>query len=537
MSTTTSTTSGWSRRYLDYFLGFSVSRAKLVAFRVCFFTLVGLDGILQLPHAPRYGAGDFNVGHFAWLQEVLPQPERAVMVVIFLLQAYLGLRIAMGAAARSAVWLLTALYGYAYFVSQLDSYQHHYLVFLLLLLCCFVPWHRQSDNSSGQKFGHGSTPKMTAPKKPADDGRIYSWAVRLVIMQMGIVYLFAAVTKCESLWLDGTVLAEQLQSGVTLDMAEWLGMGSAAWAVLLAEGFLAVALIAGRLWLPAVAVGVGLHAGIEFGAEFKIGIFSYYMFALYLLLVPDSWFDSWFRRLQRNKTVNRAVSRLQALRPTIARAGTSTSLLSLVALVALGGGWLLLDTIPVAEIRVFAAIVSALAVCTALAALNPRAQLSSGHRRVQVIAIMTAHLLACAAIPLLPETRERVGDYYKYWGGSARRLGNWDEAGAAYARLAELRPDWAPAHYYLGRIAHKDQRVDQALTHYERAQKANGDDYRSFLQAALIHHQAQRGQEALTAARGAANALASMRATSSVQRARQQVRQLINHWSGRVQPR
>ena len=202
-------------RYLDYFFEFSTTRAKLALFRVVFFSLIALDGIRRLPRAARYGASDFNVGQLAWLEAILPAPERSAILLIFVLQAYLGLRIAMGVAMRSSLWLLTALYGYAYFVSQLDSFQHHYLIFLLLLLACFVPWYRDPDDSA----------------------RTRSWAVRLILVQIGIVYAYAALAKCESVWLDGTVLGQQLPTGWTRDMAEWLGMGSAATAVMLTEAF------------------------------------------------------------------------------------------------------------------------------------------------------------------------------------------------------------------------------------------------------------------------------------------------------------
>ena len=509
-------------RYLGYFLDFSVLRDKLRAFRVCFFTLVGLDGILQLPHAPRYGAGDFNVGHIAWLQDLLPEPGRALMVVIFLLQAYLGLRIAMGAAVRTSVWLLTGLYGYAYFVSQLDSYQHHYLVFLILLLCCFVPWRAATGDAP-------SAQKTTGTAGRPDHARVTSWALRLILVQVGIVYLWAAITKCESLWLDGTLLTRQLQPGTARDMAEWLGMGSAATAVMLAEFFLAFALISGRLWRFALVVGVSLHAGIEFGAELRIGIFSYYMFGLYLLLVPDRWAAPIGAQLARM---------LAPLRSGFARLAQSRTVLLTGTAAGLSAGLLLGMSLPLAEGLWFAGICTGFTLivwgCELIAFRSTRGSThAAGTRRQRALALIVAHAIACAAIPLLPETHERIADYYKYWAGSARRLGDWEQAGAGYAQLVKLRPDWAPAHYYLGRIAHRDKRTDDALSHYQRAQRANDRDYRSFLQAALLHHNAGRGPQALAAAQHAASLLQTMRRSTSTQRAQQQARQLIDQWSGR----
>ena len=77
--------------------------------------------------------------------------------------------------------LATAIYGWLYFASQLDSYQHHYLVWLMLLLACFVPWQRP----------HGA--------KPAT--HIRTWAIRLLLVQLAIMYLWAAISKMNGAWL------------------------------------------------------------------------------------------------------------------------------------------------------------------------------------------------------------------------------------------------------------------------------------------------------------------------------------------------
>ena len=498
-----------ARRYLDFWLEFAVPRAKLAVFRVCFFTLIGIDGLLQLPHAPRYGAGGFNVGHVDWLQGFLPGPERSLLVVVFLLQAYLGFRIALGRISVASVRLLTALYGYGYFVSQLDSYQHHYLIFLLLLACSFVPW----TPAAGDRSGPSERP-------------VRSLALRLVIVQVAIVYFWAALTKCEGVWLDGTVLQAQLRAGMTHDVASWLGMDRTAQLITATEFFLALSLLYRRLWPLALVVGVGLHAGIEFAAEFQIDNFSYYMFAFYLLLLPDAWFI-WCQR--RFGPLTR---RIVGVAERLPRTG---GVFWAIAAAGLLLGWLVLRRVPLAEMSWVAGIASATALTALLwqlrAADGQVDREADGPRRPSGLAGIWRHVIATALVASAPFAGEAVGDYYKYWGGSARRLGEMKQAETAYRHLVGIRPGWAPAHYHLGRIAQQDQRIDEALAHYRRAQTANSSDYRAFLNEALIHHQASRGPETLVSARQALAAMDAGRAGSRRQRDRQRLQQLIAHWS------
>ena len=84
-----------------YFGGFEVARAKLAVFRVCFFGLVGLDGLLQIPHAPRYGAGDFHVGGMAKGSGMI-EPRMATMLAFLTTDAEVEPGVLAGALRRVA---------------------------------------------------------------------------------------------------------------------------------------------------------------------------------------------------------------------------------------------------------------------------------------------------------------------------------------------------------------------------------------------------------------------------------------------------
>lgn len=474
------------RRYQRFWLEFAVPRAKLALFRFAFFALVGVDAFLQISHAPRYGAGGFNVAHIAGLDAILPGPSRAGMLALFLLQAYLGFVIACGVAGRAWYWLLTALYGYTYFISQLDSYQHHYLVFLILLLCGFVPW--QDSGAVHDRSKERERRSREARARAEQPARIVtSWALRLVYAQITLLYLWAAAAKLDPAWLDGTTLAAQLEPGTLRGMAEWMGLGSAAVLVMLAELFLAVAWLVRKLWLPGLIVGVALHIGIEI-AGFEIGIFSYFMLVMYALLIPDRWFAAF----------EKARAAIHARARNIMGALASKAALSWIAMGAmLGTGAVLMALLPFAEGPSVAALAAVLGIAACLWALFRHRPAEERSWRAAFTAL--AHLLACATVMALYLTTDQAHDYYKYWGGSSRRLGNWEEARIAYQKLAELSPDYASAHYHLGTIAEREGRTDDALASYRRAQRANPTDHRPFLQEAEIHHKAGRGAEVLSA--------------------------------------
>lgn len=440
----------WLQRGAAWWLDFRLPASKLVVFRVAFFSVVGLDAWLQVAHAPRYGAGDFNVSHLPALEAFLPALQRPTVLVLYLLQGYLALRIALGGTTRLALGLLTALYGVTYFGSQLDSYQHHYLVFLVLLLACFVPWRGEGEE-------RGSEVRS-------------SWAARLVIVQVSIVYLWTAIAKIDPLWLNGLTLSAQVETGWVRGLVEAAsgspvssgghgGWRAIAWLVLYTEIFLAVALLVRALWPMALVVGIVFHAGVELSG-FRIGLFSYFMFAIFLLVVPDGiyrWVEG-----RSGPAARRLSDSLQSARKAVTDAPVA---------VALGvGGPLVLLALPFPEARWVAAFAAALGA----AEISRRRPLAWPHAG------------ACCALVVLALTVDAPArDYYRYWGGSARRLGDLETATGAYETVVRRWPRYAPGHTSLGNLYRRQGRFREAVVEYERAQELDPEDYRPLLGEAL----------------------------------------------------
>jgi tetratricopeptide (TPR) repeat protein len=113
------------------------------------------------------------------------------------------------------------------------------------------------------------------------------------------------------------------------------------------------------------------------------------------------------------------------------------------------------------------------------------------------------HVLAIIVVLAFSAETDQVHDYYKYWGGTSRRLG--DEAGkkAAYSKLVKISPWYAPGHYRYGLVLESEGKLDEALAQYVKARELSPTYWRAWLAEAVIHHKQRRGEEALYAARRA----------------------------------
>ncbi len=421
-ATPSEASSAW-RRFWDQV---DVHPAQLRLFRFVFYALVAVDSFLELEHAPRYGAGGFNVSHFPFLDGLLPLPDRRVMVLLWLGQGFLALRMALGVGSRRTAWVLTLLFGATYFWSQLDSYQHHYLLFLLLGMAALVDWQAEEP-----------------PR----------WPVRLILCQVSIVYFWTTITKCQTLWIDGTLIARQVPGGPVpervTDLAGTLGLETASlWAVmavgvLLVEAFLVFAIHVPKLRLVALVLGLALHGGIEY-AGFKIGLFSYFMFALYLLVVPSRFF--------RN-----------ASGPRVDTRDAPWWLLGLT--VAIGG-------LAVGQLFPIEGVWYAVAFSTAWALVeeSPAPKAHGRHRRIW------AHAVSCLVILGLHASTDILRDYWKYRGGDTRRRGEVTQAIHAYENVVAIDPRYASGHARLSDLYRRANRLEDALDEALLAEKLEPEE-------------------------------------------------------------
>ena len=182
--------------------------------------------------------------------------------------------------------LSTAMVGFlwtvAYFSTMLDGFQHHYMICLVASVAAFFDENRK-------------------------------WPVCLILIQMSITYLFAVVHKlADPNFLAGSYLPKLAMNGwVHTLVTRWSDIAGipeyAIWITMAlytaaCEAILCVALPVIMLeprsqslsstnnnellrW-TCFALGVTLHAGIQFAGSLYISFFSWYMFSMYLLVIP-----------------------------------------------------------------------------------------------------------------------------------------------------------------------------------------------------------------------------------------------------------
>jgi hypothetical protein len=403
-----------SRRWSAYWDASEAEPARLGLTRLLFFGALALDTGQQLVHAGRYGAGRFNVSHLPpSLDALLPAPTAPDILLLTLTASLLCLRLALGARATIALPALAACLSATVLWSQLDSYQHHYLMVLVTVAL------------SGAAL---LTPEAR------HHGEIAPWGFKLLRAQIAVMYAWAAVAKLDARWISGVTLNAQLKVewarslinslGDTLGMAPLSVVAVGAVAVLLIEALFAVAWLTPRLWPLLWPLGVAFHLSVE-ALDLKIGQFSLLMITLYTLVMPAA--------------LARGLGRLT---PPV-EPPTGPWAWRLAAAVAVGALGLAL---PFATDLSLVGLWAILTLC--VTGPSPTAAARA--------------VISAALVVGLSHSGALARDYYRYIGGDARVRGDLPAAVAAYAEVVRLDPD-----YFSGRV-----RLCQLLTAVDRAQDA-----------------------------------------------------------------
>jgi len=418
----------WAVRYHPY-------RAFLLL--KVLYLLLSADLCLEMvEHGGRYAVGGFNVAHFAWLDRLLPLPGPELYVGMLIACALLALQLLVGPCPRALRLLLAALYTLSWMVSLHDSYQHHYLISWLLIWCAAIP------EQSATEVGRESAPLVRG------------WGFPMTAITCAIVYTFTGISKCEQEWRTGHVLRVLTHSrppgdphpgkfDAARDLLLSLGLDDAAvWRVfalstialqwVIACGYLAAVRRdePSSRWRPLLATAgllgsICFHATAELFRVFEIGLFSYYMLAIAIvLLAPSALLRPLVRLLA---ALARPVQRLFA--PSMGGAQRHAlwaligALLAALLLVLLGFAIPLPGAAPAA---IFVALLSLARAFTRRDALRPQPTVA--------IAISTA-VSALVAWALLTLTSVPF-DYYRRTAGELRRMGQPERALELY-RMAE----------------------------------------------------------------------------------------------------
>lgn len=432
-----------------FWFGFEVSWIKVWLLRVVLFGLLAIDALRQIEHAPRYGAGGFNVAQLPLLDALAP--GRVTYAVSELVLGYLFALVACGVVTRYVLPFATLVYGWLYFSSHLDSYQHHYLVWLILVLACFVPWERPTaaattkSDASARGAGDDDAARVVPPATP-----VRSWALRVILVQLAILYLWAAISKMNHAWIDGTTLSGQMTGKVRSLIDATVGMKGAAILVILTELTLAATVWIKRTWWLAAPLGIALHAGI-LATSLEIGLFAWLMLGMYILIIPDA---VWVWLAER-----RPLETLRGLRGVMA--GWFDGAVQWLVWIFAAGIGIVLAGASRFDHAFLVGLVLTLAMFGAVIALR---------RRVAIAALAFAHLLGFVTWTVVDRTTTTASDYYRLWGGSSKRLGDPKTAEYAYRRMTEVAPEEGGGHYQLGKLLLDRGADDEAIAELHKAE-------------------------------------------------------------------
>lgn len=260
----------YSNKYID--------SAPLAVFRIVFgFLLAAETGgailtgwVKRAVVAPEF---TFTFIGFEWLR-VFNGP---LMYGWFGLMALLGIAVMLGWRYRWSLGAFTILWTGSYLMQKTHYNNHYYLLILLCLIMLLIPANSWASLDAKRDA------RIRSLKVPA-------WTRDILILLLGIVYLFAAIAKLQADWLSAhsvelwfggkknyPLIGEMLQ-------AEWVGP------VVSWGGFLYDLLIIPLLlWKPtrwfAVAASFIFH--IFNSAVFQIGIFPYLMLGTLVLFFPS----------------------------------------------------------------------------------------------------------------------------------------------------------------------------------------------------------------------------------------------------------
>lgn len=244
---------------------------RIKVFRFVFFIIFSFDIALNVNKANMYDATLIDIPHFN-LFRYLPPVSPVLVTILWATQSYIAFWAAFGLQARWHIPLLAILNTYTYFCSRIDSYQHHYLLWWILVILSTVNW---------------------------DSKKLKAWPFRLILVQLSFVYFFAGITKLDylfrvqevlpmqmnMLWLHKIVYVISAFMGFSNDHFIWWLIG---FGVVVLEFFLSFAIHTNNETVRTIAwVSGGIFHTLANMSSLHIRMFSYYMFAFYIIMAPD----------------------------------------------------------------------------------------------------------------------------------------------------------------------------------------------------------------------------------------------------------
>ena len=213
--------------------------------------------------------------------------------------------IALGLFYRVSAIVFFICFTYIELIDKTNYLNHYYFISLIAFLLMFLPANKECSLDS--YFG------FTAKQK-----KVQAWTINILKFQMGVVYVFAGISKLNYAWLfeaqplrnwlkhqtDLPIIGELMQYEFTAYLFSWGGA--------LFDLFIVFVLINNRFRVYGYALVILFH-GLT-AAMFPIGVFPYVMIVSTLIFFSPNFHENiiaWIQRRIVNKSQNTSKSEIK----------------------------------------------------------------------------------------------------------------------------------------------------------------------------------------------------------------------------------
>ena len=182
----------------------NIDNSPLIIFRILFGFLVAAESFGAI--LTGWVKSVFIDTHFTFTFigfEALEVLHGNVMYFYFIIMGILGVLILLGAKYRFAIIAFTVLWTAVYLAQKTAYNNHYYLLAVISFYMCFLPANKYK--SLDAKWN----PKIKSEVMPY-------WVSLLFILQISMVYVFAAIAKFYPDWLDGTFTRNLLSNSTQI---------------------------------------------------------------------------------------------------------------------------------------------------------------------------------------------------------------------------------------------------------------------------------------------------------------------------------
>lgn len=270
---------------LNKWLFTRIDNSALIVFRILFGVLLAIEafGAIFTGWVRRTFLEPEFTFNFIGLDFLQPLPGNG-MIWYFAVMGVFGVFVMLGFKYRLSIFIYTVLWAGVYLMQKSSYNNHYYLLMLLCSLMIFLPANRFASVDVLKK---PSLKKISMP----------CWCWLLLVLQLWIVYTYAAIAKLYPDWLDATLPGLLMAAkkdywlvGGFLQQ-EWVHFSIAYFGIFF-DLLIIPLLLYKRTRLPAFIAAVFFHLFNSF--IFHIGIFPYLALAFTLFFFPSGTINRYF---------------------------------------------------------------------------------------------------------------------------------------------------------------------------------------------------------------------------------------------------